>query len=100
MATIQAGLAKRYPVEDLNNHAAQVVPEAETVTGDVRPALRILLSAVAALLLISCANVAADSCWPAAPARQPESRPFAPRSALVAARSSLQLLARVLSCFP
>ena len=59
MTTIQARLAKRYPgEEDLNNHGAQVVHAAETVTGDVRPALRILLSAVAALLLISCANVA------------------------------------------
>jgi putative ABC transport system permease protein len=57
MNTIQAGLAKQYPQEDLNNHGAQVVPEAETITGDVRPALRILFAAVAALLLISCANV-------------------------------------------
>ncbi len=58
ISTIQAGLAKRYPDEDLNNRAAQVMPEAESVTGDVRPALRILFAAVAALLLISCANVA------------------------------------------
>jgi predicted permease len=58
MNTIQAGLAKKYPTEDLNNRATRVVPEAETVTGDVRPALRILFGAVAALLLISCANVA------------------------------------------
>ena len=58
MNTIQAGLAKHYPDEDLNNHGAQVSPEAQTITGDVRPALRILFAAVAALLLISCANVA------------------------------------------
>ncbi len=58
MNTIQAALAKQYPQEDLNNHGAQVVPEAETIIGDVRPALRILFAAVAALLLISCANVA------------------------------------------
>lgn len=58
LSTIQAGLAKRYPDDDLNNRAAQVIPEAESVTGDVRPALRILFAAVGALLLISCANVA------------------------------------------
>jgi putative ABC transport system permease protein len=58
MNIIQAALAKQYPDEDLNNHGAQAVPEAETITGDARPALRILFAAVAALLLISCANVA------------------------------------------
>jgi putative ABC transport system permease protein len=58
MNTIQTALAKQYPAEDLNNRGAQVLREAETITGDVRPALRILFAAVAALLLISCANVA------------------------------------------
>ena len=58
MNAIQAEQAKQYPNEDLNNRGARVVPEAESITGDVRPALRILFAAVAALLLISCANVA------------------------------------------
>ncbi len=58
MNTIQAALAKQYPAENLNNRGARVLREAETITGDVGPALRILFAAVAALLLISCANVA------------------------------------------
>jgi putative ABC transport system permease protein len=58
MTTIQAGLAKRYAEQDLNNRDARVAAESETLIGDVRPALRILFAAVAALLLISCANVA------------------------------------------
>jgi putative ABC transport system permease protein len=94
MTTIQAGLAKRYPEDDLNNHAAQVIREAETVTGDVRPALRILLSAVAALLLISCANVA-GLLLARGSARQSE---LAVRAALGARRREivLQLLAESL----
>ena len=94
MNTIQAGLAKRYPQEDLNNHAAKVIPEAETLTGDVRPALRILFAAVAALLLISCANVA-GLLLARGSARQSE---LAIRAALGARRREivLQLLAESL----
>jgi len=58
MNAIQAKLAKLYPDADVNVRGASVVPELETIVGDVRTALRVLFSAVAALLLISCANIA------------------------------------------
>jgi putative ABC transport system permease protein len=58
MNAIQAGLARQYPDEDLNNRGARVIPEAQAIAGDIRPALRILFAAVSTLLLISCANVA------------------------------------------
>lgn len=58
MDTIVRGLAQRYPDDDANETGVEVQSLLEKMTGDVRPALRVLLIAVGALLLIACANVA------------------------------------------
>ncbi|HJU89705.1 MAG TPA: ABC transporter permease [Gemmatimonadaceae bacterium] len=55
MATITARLEREYPGTNRN---VMVVPLTERVLGGVRPALLILLGAVAFVLLIACANVA------------------------------------------
>lgn len=57
MDTISHRLADAYPVDD-KGWGAIVVPMREDVVGDIRPALLVLLGAVAFVLLIACANVA------------------------------------------
>ncbi|MGC2656368.1 MAG: ABC transporter permease [Bryobacteraceae bacterium] len=58
MQTIQAGLVARYPDAEQRNTGVLVRPLAESITGDVRQPLMVLLGAVFFLLLIGCINVA------------------------------------------
>ena len=53
---VAAGLAREQPARA--GLGAQVVPLADQIYGQTRPALRLLVAAVACLLLIACANVA------------------------------------------
>jgi predicted permease len=57
MNTISAQLAQTYP-EDDKGWGAVVVPLHDDLVADVRPALLVLLGAVAFILLIACVNVA------------------------------------------
>ena len=57
MSTISSRLAQLYPVDD-KGWGAVVVPLHADMVNDVRPALLMLLGAVAFVLLIACANVA------------------------------------------
>ena len=58
VSAIMARLAQEHPDSNMNRTAAVVRTLHADVTGDVRPALMILLGAVALVLLIACANVA------------------------------------------
>jgi predicted permease len=57
LATIGKGLSQRYPTEN-EGWDARAVPLAESLVGDVRKPLFVLLGAVALVFLIACANVA------------------------------------------
>jgi len=57
MAVIDARLAANYPEEEKGRHTLPI-PLQQWVTGDVRPALRVLFGAVCVVLLIACANFA------------------------------------------
>jgi putative ABC transport system permease protein len=55
---IAAALAKQYPDSNTNDPQASVRPELETLVGESRTPLLILLGAVGLVLLIACANIA------------------------------------------
>ncbi len=57
LSAISKRLEEQYPADDAG-WGARIVPLREELVGDVRPALLILLGAVAFVLLIACANVA------------------------------------------
>jgi len=55
---IAAALAKKYPDSNANDPQASVRPELQTLVGESRTPLLILLGAVGLVLLIACGNIA------------------------------------------
>jgi putative ABC transport system permease protein len=56
MSGIAAGIVERFPY--MEGYGSNIVPYHEQVVGNVKPALLVLLGAVAFVLLIACTNVA------------------------------------------
>ena len=90
LSTIASRLEKEYPADD-TGWGALLVPLRDELVGNVRPALFVLLGAVAFVLLIACANVA-NLVLATTLARKKE---LAIRTALGAKRS--QLIGQVLT---
>jgi predicted permease len=84
MSTISHRLEQAYPADD-KGWGASVVSLRDDVVGDVRPALLMMLGAVAFVLLIACANVA-NLIFARVFSRRKE---FAIRSALGASRGRI-----------
>jgi predicted permease len=58
LSVVAANVARQYPDSNKQYYSALVEPELAHMTGDTRPALRVLFGAVTLVLLIVCANVA------------------------------------------
>ncbi len=57
MSAIGESLAREYPASN-SGMGVRVLPMIDAIAGGIRPTLRLLMAAVAVLLLIACANVA------------------------------------------
>jgi predicted permease len=57
-AAVAAGMLERHPTEYDTEFTMSVTPAIETLVGDIRPVILVLMGAVGLLLLIACANVA------------------------------------------
>jgi putative ABC transport system permease protein len=58
LSVIASNLARQYPDNNKQYSSALVEPELMHLTGDTRPAFRVLLGAVSFVLLLVCANLA------------------------------------------
>ena len=58
LSVIAANLARQYPDSNKQFYSALVKPQLESMTGSVKPGMRLLFGAVTLVLLLVCANVA------------------------------------------